>query len=112
MTKRLDEQAAEIGRLQRFETGYAEARQQLAEVERLLRPELDKKTSEVAKLEEEARLCQGVMARAAIKELGIELQSAAKGASLRDVVGEFVAAFGVRAAGFEPAPLAAAATAC
>ena len=97
LMKRLDEQATEIARLQAFESLLTDTREQLALLEQEAtssRAELGKKTSECAKLEEESRLCQGLMARAATSQLGIDLQSAQNGASLRDVVAEFVDAFG------------------
>ena len=95
--KRLDDQGAEISRLLQFESGYTEVSEQLEKVG----PELDRKTKELAKLEEEAHLIQGVMQRAAAEAFGVELQSVTKerasgegASSLRDVVGEFVGAFG------------------
>lgn len=97
LMKRLDEQAAEITRLQRFESWLAEAREQLTQMEQDAasgKAELEKKTSDLAKLEEGNKLCQGIIARSATKELGLELQSVAKGAPLRDIVAEFATAFG------------------
>ena len=90
LMERIEEQEAELKRLQRFEPWLTEAREEVAQKE----AELEQKVQENAQLKEDARVSSGVMARAVKTELGLELKSVAAGGSIREVASEFVAAFG------------------
>ena len=89
LMERIEEQATELKRLEPFEKWLTEARER--EAETLL--EIEKRMGELNAVNDEVKLCKGLIARSAKSLLDAELASVGEG-TIRDVCQEFVAAAG------------------